>query len=94
MRREGNAVAVSLASDGEWQVQRAKPAAGTVRGGARRGEVMVWWRITASCICWGEDTVKRTLSSAPAHASTVELVQCVELLYTNGNGCDLTGVSQ
>eukprot|EP00965_Chrysotila_dentata_P003876 126609-Pleurochrysis_carterae.AAC.1 len=36
MRREGSAVAVRRASDGEWLVQGAKPAAGTVRGGARR----------------------------------------------------------
>eukprot|EP00965_Chrysotila_dentata_P066277 2193492-Pleurochrysis_carterae.AAC.1 len=55
---------------------------------------MVRWRTTVSCTRRGEDTVKRTLSSAHARALTVELVQCVELLHTNGNGCDFTGVSQ
>eukprot|EP00965_Chrysotila_dentata_P182932 6040853-Pleurochrysis_carterae.AAC.1 len=55
---------------------------------------MVRWRTTASCTCRGEDAVKRTLSSAHARALTVELERCVELLYTNGNGCDFTGVSQ
>eukprot|EP00965_Chrysotila_dentata_P088971 2937191-Pleurochrysis_carterae.AAC.1 len=70
MRRKGSAVVVRRASDGKWLVQRAKPAAGTVRGGVRRGEVKVRWRTSASCACWGADTVKHTLRSAQTRAST------------------------
>eukprot|EP00965_Chrysotila_dentata_P115029 3802997-Pleurochrysis_carterae.AAC.1 len=56
MRCEGGAVAVRRASDGEWLVQRGKPAAGVARGGSRRGEARATWCVTGSRACWGADT--------------------------------------